>query len=77
MRNPHLYSSVLAGPAVGLRRMRTSKTIRMRRIHMLTKRELLRSLALAAITATTAKSGLVLAQTSADRPGFFAAKDIG
>ena len=43
---------------------------------MLTKRELLRSLALAAITATTAQSGPVRAQTSADRPGFFAAKDI-
>ena len=43
---------------------------------MLSKRELLRSIALAAITATTAKSGPVLAQTSADRPGFFAAKDI-
>ena len=36
----------------------------------------IRSIALAAITATTAKSGPVLAQTSADRPGFFAAKDI-
>jgi hypothetical protein len=43
---------------------------------MLTKRELLRSLALAASTATTAQSGPVRAQTSADRPGFFAAKDI-
>src|SRR5947209_4766492 len=38
---------------------------------MLTKRELLRSAALAAITATTAQS--VGAQT---RPGFFGAKDI-
>src|SRR6476661_7168283 len=43
---------------------------------MLTKRDLLRSAALAAITATTAQSGPVLAQTSADRPGFFKAKDI-
>src|SRR5215475_6445497 len=52
------------------------RPIRMRRMPMLTKRELLRSLALAAITATTAQSGPVRAQTSADRPGFFAAKDI-
>jgi hypothetical protein len=43
---------------------------------MLTKRNLLRSAALAAITATTAKSVPVRAQTSADRPGFFKAKDI-
>jgi hypothetical protein len=43
---------------------------------MLTKRELLRSAALAAITASTAKSVPVHAQTSADRPGFFKAKDI-
>ena len=43
---------------------------------MITKRDLLRSAALAAITATTAQSGPVLAQTSADRPGFFKAKDI-
>ena len=43
---------------------------------MLTKRDLLRSVALAAITASTAKSLPVHAQTSADRPGFFKAKDI-
>jgi hypothetical protein len=43
---------------------------------MLTKRELLRSAALAAITASTANSFPVHAQTSADRPGFFKAKDI-
>src|SRR6266852_3435682 len=43
---------------------------------MLTKRDLLRSAALAAITATTAKSIPARAQTSAERPGFFAAKDI-
>jgi hypothetical protein len=43
---------------------------------MLTKRDLLRSGALTAITLATAKSGPVLAQTSADRPGFFKAKDI-
>jgi hypothetical protein len=43
---------------------------------MLTKRDLLRSAALAAITASTAKSVPVQAQTSADRPGFFKAKDI-
>src|SRR3954449_9592728 len=43
---------------------------------MLTKRDLLRSAALAAITATTANSIPVRAQTSADRPGFFKAKDI-
>ncbi len=43
---------------------------------MLTKRDLLRSAALAAITATTAKSVPVRAQTSADRPGFLKAKDI-
>ena len=43
---------------------------------MLTKRDLLRSAALAAITASTAKSVPVLAQTSADRPGFLKARDI-
>jgi len=43
---------------------------------MFTKRDLLRSAALAAITASTAKSVPVLAQTSADRPGFLKAKDI-
>jgi hypothetical protein len=43
---------------------------------MLTKRDLLRSAALAAITASTAKSAPLQAQTSADRPGFFKAKDI-
>jgi hypothetical protein len=43
---------------------------------MLTKRDLLRSAALAAITASTAKSVPVQAQTSTDRPGFFKAKDI-
>jgi hypothetical protein len=43
---------------------------------MLTKRDLLRSAALAAITATMTKSPWVSAQTSADRPGFVAAKAI-
>ncbi|SHK52267.1 Uncharacterized conserved protein [Bradyrhizobium lablabi] len=43
---------------------------------MLTKRDLLRSAALAAITASTAKSVPVQAQTNADRPGFLKAKDI-
>jgi hypothetical protein len=43
---------------------------------MLTKRDLLRSAALAAITASTAKSVPVQAQTSAERPGFLKAKDI-
>ncbi|MDB5631559.1 MAG: cell envelope protein [Tardiphaga sp.] len=43
---------------------------------MLTKRDLLRSAAFAAITATTTKSVAVRAQTNADRPGFFKAKDI-
>jgi hypothetical protein len=43
---------------------------------MFTKRDLLRSAALAAITASTAKSVPVHAQASADRPGFFKAKDI-
>src|SRR6267154_3071109 len=43
---------------------------------MITKRDLLRSAALAAITATTTKSFPVIAQTTADRPGFFKAKDI-
>jgi hypothetical protein len=43
---------------------------------MLTKRDLLRSAALAAITASTAKNVPALAQTSVDRPGFFKAKDI-
>ncbi len=43
---------------------------------MLTKRDLLRSAALAAITASTAKSVPTYAQASTDRPGFFKAKDI-
>ena len=43
---------------------------------MLTKRDLLRSAALAAITVTTAKTVPVQAQTNTDRPGFFKAKDI-
>jgi hypothetical protein len=43
---------------------------------MWTKRDLLRSAALAAITVTAAKSVPVQAQTSADRPGFLKAKDI-
>jgi hypothetical protein len=43
---------------------------------MFTKRDLLRSAALAAITASTAKSVPVHAQTTADRQGFFKAKDI-
>src|SRR6266581_5699537 len=43
---------------------------------MLTKRDLLRSAALTAITASTAKSVPALAQTTADRPGFLKAKDI-
>src|ERR1700692_5087413 len=43
---------------------------------MLTKRDLLRSAALAAITASTAKSVPVDAQTATDRPGFFKTKDI-
>jgi hypothetical protein len=44
---------------------------------MLTKRELLlRSAAFAAATATTARSFPASAQTNADRPGFFGAKDI-
>ena len=43
---------------------------------MFTKRDLLRSAALAAMTATTVRSIPALAQTSADRPGFFKAKEI-
>jgi hypothetical protein len=43
---------------------------------MITKRDLLRSAALTAIAATTANLIPASAQTSADRPGFFAAKDI-
>jgi len=43
---------------------------------MLTKRDLLRSAALVAITASTTKSVPAQAQTSADRPGFLKAKDI-
>jgi hypothetical protein len=43
---------------------------------MLSKRDLLRSAALAAITASTARTFQAQAQTSADRPGFFKAKDI-
>jgi hypothetical protein len=43
---------------------------------MLTKRDLLRSAALAAMTATTVKSIPAMAQANADRPGFLKAKDI-
>src|ERR1700751_2386694 len=43
---------------------------------MFTKRDLLLSAALAAMTASTAKSVPAQAQTSADRPGFLKAKDI-
>src|SRR6476660_7717509 len=43
---------------------------------MITKRDLLRSAALAAITATTAQSVPVNAEPTADRPGFFKAKDL-
>lgn len=43
---------------------------------MLTKRELLRSAALSALMVVSAKPVSVLAQTGADRPGFFKAKDI-
>ena len=43
---------------------------------MITKRDLLRSAALAAMTATAAKSIPALAQSNADRPDFLKAKDI-
>lgn len=43
---------------------------------MFTKRDLFRSVALASTTAVSSKISRVLAQTSADRPGFFKAKDI-
>jgi hypothetical protein len=43
---------------------------------VLTKRELLHSGALTAITIATTKSFPASAQTSADRPGFFKAKDV-
>jgi hypothetical protein len=43
---------------------------------MLTKRELLRSAALSTLMVVSAKPVSVLAQTGADRPGFFKAKDI-
>ena len=46
------------------------------RLPMLTKRDFLLSVSLAAITAATAKSGPLQAETSTDRPGFFKAKDI-
>jgi len=43
---------------------------------MFTKRDFLHSAALATLTATMTRSFPVRAQTSADRPGFFKAKDI-
>jgi hypothetical protein len=43
---------------------------------LLTKRNLLRSGALAAIGVATVKSGWAQAQSSTARPGFFGAKDI-
>src|SRR5436190_9769790 len=48
----------------------------MRIVHMLTKRDLLRSAALAAITVAATKPGLVYAQTTADRPGVLEATAI-
>src|SRR6516162_10963715 len=43
---------------------------------MFTKRDFLRSAALATIAAASAKSSPVLAQSNSERPGFFRAKDI-
>jgi hypothetical protein len=43
---------------------------------MFTRRNLLRSVAIASTTITASKVSRVLAQTSGDRPGFFKAKDI-
>jgi len=43
---------------------------------MITKRDLLRSAALSAITFAATKSGPAQAQTSADRPGFLKSRDI-
>jgi hypothetical protein len=43
---------------------------------MITKRELLGTAALTAIAGITTRSAPLLAQTSADRPGFFKAKDV-
>ena len=43
---------------------------------MLTKRDLLRSAGLAAMTTMTARSIPALAQANAERPGFLKAKDI-
>src|ERR1700716_3979003 len=48
----------------------------MRRVQMLTKRELLRSAALATIIAAATTSVPVRAKTRADPPGFSGAKDI-
>ncbi len=43
---------------------------------MMTKREFVRSAALAAIAIPASKHNLAFAQTSAARPGFFKAKDV-
>ena len=56
--------------------MQNERGIRQEIYPVLTKRDLLRSTALVAITATISKSGLVLAQTSTERSGAFKAKDI-
>src|SRR5271169_534744 len=48
----------------------------MRNVQMLTKRDLIRSVASVAITVAATKSGPVQAQTTAERPGFFKARDI-
>ena len=52
----------------------TSGSIRHKNV--MTKRDLLRSGALAAISVAATKPGPVQAQSSADRPGFFKAKNI-
>jgi len=52
------------------------KLQRGRNIQTFTKRDLLRSAALAAMTAMAARSIPAAAETTADRPGFLKAKDI-
>src|SRR4029077_15400440 len=49
---------------------------KMRSLEMITKRALLHSAALTAMAVATTNSKFVRAQTKADRPGFFRAKDI-
>ena len=70
--NIHFRAPTLADDVRSARQLRSNHGD----ISMLTKRDFLRSVSLAAITVATAKSCPLQAETTADRPGFSKAKDI-